>query len=257
MRKSMIFGTNMVLMCAILLFFCNCAETKLKSSVEAANKDCPISLGMSGEMTSVTYEDNAVVFLFTFDEQFVNIDALDANQEGMKASVLAGMRNKNTQNLFDMVIESDADIFFKFKGKTSGKEASFRITASELKEELEKPVPTTEEKLALTIEQTNQQMPMDTGTGVIITKVVDEDETVTYLAMVNDKKQLDMIAENIDNVKNSQKTMFKMMGMAEKVFFQMIIEAGKNLSYRYYSEGTDKTVEVIHTNAELKEIFGN
>jgi hypothetical protein len=98
-------------------------------------------------------------------------------------------------------------------------------------------------------------MPIDTGTGVIITKLEDEGETVTYMAMVNDKKQLDMIAENIDNVKNSQKTMFKMMGMAEKIFFQMIIDAGKNLSYRYYAEGTDKTVEVVHTNAELAEIF--
>jgi hypothetical protein len=35
----------------------------------------------------------------------------------------------------------------------------------------------------------------------------------------------------------------------------MIIDAGKNLSYRYYAEGTDKTVEVVHTNAELAEIF--
>lgn len=40
-------------------------------------------------------------------------------------------------------------------------------------------------------------------------------------------------------------------------FFQMIIDAEKNLSYRYYSEGTDKTVELIHTNAELREIFSN
>ncbi len=40
-------------------------------------------------------------------------------------------------------------------------------------------------------------------------------------------------------------------------FFQMIIDAEKNLRYRYYAEGTDKTVELVHTNAELKEIFSN
>ncbi len=255
MKKIMIYGTYVVLMCAIMSLFCSCAETKLKTAAEAANKECPVSLGITGEMTSVAYEDGAMVFTFTLNEQLNNIDVLAANPESTKASILAGMRNENSKKLFDLIIESDAGLRFVYKGKDSGKEARFDLTAAELKEELEKPAPTVKETLALSIAQTNQQMPIDTGTGVIITKLEDEGETVTYMAMVNDKKQLDMIAENIDNVKNSQKTMFKMMGMAEKIFFQMIIDAGKNLSYRYYAEGTDKTVEVVHTNAELAEIF--
>lgn len=255
MKKIMIYGTYVVLVCAILSLLSSCAETRLKAAAEAVNKECPVSLGMSGEMTSVVYEDDAMVLTFTLNEQFNNIDALAANPESMKTSFLAGMRNENSKKLFDLIIESDAGLCIVFKGKESGKEAKFNLTAAELKEELEKPEPTAEEKLQYAITQTNQQMPLDTGTGIVMTELVDEGETVTYMAMVNDKKQLDMIAENIDNVKNSQKTMFKMMGMAEKIFFQMIIDAGKNLSYRYYAEGTDKTVEVVHTNAELAEIF--
>ena len=257
MRKSVIWGTYAVLMCAIMSFFCSCAETRLKSAAEAANKDCPISLGISGEMTSVAYEDNAMVFTFTLNEQYNNIDVLAANPKNMKASFIAGMRNEKTKELFDLMIESDAGLCIVFKGKESGKEAKFNLTAAELKEELEKPEPTAEEKLQYAITQTNQQMPLDTGTGIVMTELVDKGETVVYMALVNDKKQLEMIADNLENVKNAQKNTFRMMGPAEKMFFKTIVDAGKNLGYIYYAEGTDQTVEVVHTNAELKEIIGN
>lgn len=46
-----------------------------------------------------------------------------------------------------------------------------------------------------------------------------------------------------------------LLGPAEKMFFKTIVDAGKNLGYIYYAEGTDKTVEVVHANAELAEIF--
>ena len=255
MKKSMIYGTYVVLVCAILSLLSSCAETRLKVAAEAVNKECPVSLGMSGEMTSVVYEDDAMVFTFTLNEQFNNIDALSANPENMKTSILAGMRNENSKKLLDLIIESDAGLCIVFKGKESGKEAKFNLTAAELKEELEKPEPTAEEKLKYAIIQTNQQMPLDTGTGIVMTELVDKGETVVYMALVNDKKQLEMIAENLENVKNAQKNTFRMLGPAEKLFFKTIVDTGKNLGYIYYAEGTDKTVEVVHTNAELAEIF--
>jgi hypothetical protein len=142
MKKVMIYGTYVVLMCAIMSLFCSCAETKLKTAAEAANKECPVSLGITGEMTSVAYEDGAMVFTFTLNEQLNNIDVLAANPESTKASILAGMRNENSKKLFDLIIESDAGLRFVYKGKDSGKEARFDLTAAELKEELEKPAPT-------------------------------------------------------------------------------------------------------------------
>jgi hypothetical protein len=46
-----------------------------------------------------------------------------------------------------------------------------------------------------------------------------------------------------------------MMGPAEKMFFKTIVEAGKDLGYMFCADGTDETIKVIHTNAELKEFF--
>lgn len=255
MERKELIGIVSLIICAIVLFCCSCTENKLKEAAEQANKNCPVSLGIVGEMTSITYESNTMEFLFTVDDQFTNIDALGANPEKMKSSLLAMVNNEKTKELIEMLIDADADLSIVYKGKTSGKEANITISSTELKEMMDSPAATNDEKLKLVIEQTNLQMPLDTGTGVIITELVDKGDVVVYMAKVTDKDQIKMISNNIENVKNSQKMMFKMMGPAEKMFFQMIIDANKKLGYTYYSDGTDETVDVEYTNEELKELF--
>ena len=83
MTKKHIFkGILILFVCAITSVFCGCVENKLKAAVEESNKSCPISLGISGELTSFSYKDNSVQILYTLDEQFADIDALAANPEG-------------------------------------------------------------------------------------------------------------------------------------------------------------------------------
>ena len=214
-----------------------------------------MSLGLTGEWTDVVYEDNVVIFYFTMDEQLIDIDKLSANPDNMKASVLAQIHNDQTKPLFDLIIKADAGLRVVYKGKTSGKETELRLTANDLKQEIEKPMATAEEKLQLAIVQTNSQMPLDTGTGIIMTELVDKGDIVAYMAHVTDKEQFKFIANSVENVKNNQQMIFKMCGPAEKAFFQLIADANKSLGYIYYTEGTDETVEIIHTNAELREML--
>lgn len=255
MKKNFVSGTMMVLLCAVMMVFGSCAENKLKMAIEEANKICPYNLGITGEITSITYEDNAVKFLFTMDEQYTNIEAISANPEPYKNSIITSMKNEKTQAIMEMIIEANADYVIVMRGKNSGKEATISCSASELKEEWEKPMPTAEDKLKASIVATNHNFPMETGAGIIMTELVDNGETVVYMAKLTDKKQLELIATNAETVKNGQRTMFKMIGPAEKVFFQLVTETGRNLGYTYFVEGSDKTVEIIHTNAELKELF--
>ena len=98
-------------------------------------------------------------------------------------------------------------------------------------------------------------MPMDAGTGVVITELVDKGDRVVYMAKVTDKEQFKLLSSNLENAKNSQKIMFKMMGSAEKMFCKLIVDSGKDLGYIYYTDGTDETFEIVHTNSELREIL--
>lgn len=171
MTKKHIFkGILILFVCAITSVFCSCVENKLKAAVEESNKSCPISLGISGELTSFSYKDNSVQILYTLDEQFADIDALAANPEGMKTTCTAWMRNEESKEMLKLMIEANANLIYVFKGKTSGKEATFRLSTDDLKNVLDKPMATNDEKLKLAISQTNLQMPMDAGTGVVITE---------------------------------------------------------------------------------------
>lgn len=255
--KKLLQGTLIIISCFVVAVLFSCSENsaKLKAAIEEANKECPISLGIAGEMTSMAYSNNTVEILFSFDEQFTNIDKLAANPARVKETVMTAMVNERSKPLFDLMVEANANFRVIFKGKSSGKEAKMELQLSELEDLMKKPMASNEEKLRLTIAQTNLQMPMDTGTGVVITELLDRGDAVIYKAKVSKKEQLSMIANSIEEVKNSQKLMFKMMGTAEKVFFRMVIDAGKDIGYLYTADGTDEQVEIIQTNAELKEIL--
>ena len=247
-----------VLLCVVMCVFCGCAESKLKTAADEANKECPKSLGALGELSSVGYEDNTVTFAFTVDEALLDIDAISSNPNMMKSMIMTGMKNggASTNKLFEVMAECDASLTIIFKGKASGKEANITYTASELKEELNKPVPTKEEQLKAAIASANEQMPLDTGTGIIMTELVEKGDMVVYMAKVTDKAQFKQLANTVNEIKNGQKSMFKIMDPSMKMFFKMITDAGKGLGYSYYVEGGDKTIDVTYTNAELQELFG-
>ena len=253
MKKTFLWSMAMLMMA---LLTTSCAETKLKAGISEANKKCPVSLGLTGEITSVSYEGDVVEMLFTLDEQFANIDALSANAEESKSAILTNMKGEDTKKLFDLLIEAGADFDLVLRGKTSGKEFRIKLTPEELKQELEKPMPTDEEKLQAAIASTNRRMPVDTGSGIVMTQLVDRGDAVIYMATVADADQFKLIAKSKESVKASQLTMFKMLGPAEKQFFMLVANAGKNLGYVYSLEGSEETIEMIHTNAELKSVLG-
>lgn len=257
MKNKCFAGVIGILMCAAMCVFSSCADTKLKNSVEKANKDCPVSLGIVGEMTSIEYKGDAVEFLFNFDEQFVKIDALSDNLEDTKASIITNMLgNESIDEIFDILLETNTNMRLVFKGKDSGKEAIIEFTPEEIEELKDTPAPTDEEKLATAIAAANRQFPLDTGTGVIVTEMIDKGDVVAYLNQVPDESFLTQVANNTEAVKNSQKIYFKMMTESDRALFRMVAELGKGLSYIYYTDESDETVEVTYTSEELKEIFG-
>ena len=260
MKNKYFTGAIGLLMCAAMCMFSSCSkvsEAKLKASIEKANEDCPVSLGIVGEMSSIEYNGDAVEFLFNFDEQFVKIDAISDNLEETKASIITNMvGNESIDEIFDILLETNTNMRLVFKGKDSGKEATIEFTPEEIEELKDTPAPTDEDKLATAIAAANRQFPLDTGTGVIVTEMVDNGDVVAYMNQVPDEDFLTQVAKNTEAVKNSQKIYFKMMTESDKALFRMVAELGKGLSYIYYTDESDETVEVTYTSEELKEIFG-
>lgn len=62
-------------------------EVKLKLAIAAANKQCPMDMGASGEISSITFDGSDVVYVLLMNESFLNIDALKENPDAMKSAV--------------------------------------------------------------------------------------------------------------------------------------------------------------------------
>lgn len=258
MKKASFCGVITALFMTVLFVFSSCADARLKSVIKAANEKSPVSLGIMGEITSVSYEDGNAVFLYTLNETLTNIDDLSANPEEIKTAFFAGLKNsENSQELLKVLIDAEAGLSFVIKGKDSGKEARFDFTPAELKAEYEKPAPTKDEVLQINIKSTNKKMPLQAGNGIVINSIEDIDGMVLYMAEVSSKDVFNLLKNDPESVKNSQKQMFSMMksDVSTSTFFKSIYEAGRGFGYRYTLAGSTESIDILYSNEEVKEMF--
>ena len=241
-------------MCLALSLFSSCTEMKLRTTVQMTNSECPIPMGPTGEITSVTYTKGAVEYLYTVDEQFVDLDVMSNNCEEIKAMVAPIMLD-DLRPLIDMLIETNTNLHFVIRGKSLGKETILEYTPTELEELLEDPeMPSPVQNL---IDIYNKKLPMEIRGGVI-TEIVDKGDAVLYMIKITDKNEFNYLSGREESVvKNAQKELLKMFSNpVEESLLKIIVEYGKGFGYTYFMDGTDETFDIVYTNEELKGILG-
>jgi len=244
---------------AFCMMGCSNAEQKIKAGVEACNENCPMNLGDVGSMESVTYEDGCVVYSFLLNEGVANIEALEAHPELAKESMKAmvNRNDKNTAALIELIKESDSKMKFVLSDGT--KSTEIVLSAEELDEALNTEVSPLE-KLQMQIDITRAQMPLDDGSGIIITDLLLEDDNVIYVAQVNeDLLSIDDIITNAeavhDNILDMAKQVTSMANSPEAAFMKIVVENEKNLAYRYVGSKSGKQIDVCLTVEELKQLI--
>ena len=81
-------GKMVLFTCLSLMLLTACGQkSKLKLAIAAANKQCPMDMGASGEISSITFDGSDVVYVLLMNESFLNIDALKENPDAMKSAV--------------------------------------------------------------------------------------------------------------------------------------------------------------------------
>ena len=256
MKYKGLFIVKYIRICTVLMLMfelSSCVDSKLRVEIEKINASCPVSMGNFVEMTSVSYDDDEIVLLFTIDEKVYQLEKFVMNSDEMKATLLTSMRYVQKEFL-ELMVNEDLDFCFALKGKTSGKEVYVKLSTNELEKELDKPLTTNEDLLKTSILSTNSQVPIDIGNGLILTEVIDNGENVVYMYKVASKAQLKSIERDIDNVKNRQKRLFDQGDEVERFLLQLITESGKGIVYTYYWDASEETVNVMFTNDELLNI---
>lgn len=241
MRKnvSVMFALVIVMM-TLAMSSCK-KENRLKQMAELGNKECPMSMGLMGEMVSISYDEssNTVIYDYLMNEEYFNVEVMNKNTDLLKENAysLFATAEGELKLLVDEVLATEANLVFRYKGKESGDVVEFKMTSQDIKEARETgaafvgPL----KMLENAIKVTNDQTPM----------VVDEFTTMIGLSIVGDyatyEYELDesqISIHRLDDMKDGFKETLKsnllnVNDLSIKAFVQLCKKANKGIAYKY------------------------
>ena len=229
------------------------ATKKLRESIKVANEQCPISLGVLGEMSSITFENGVLVFSYDIDETYFNVATLAQDRQAMKDNMKTMLSSPqgDVKSLMQMVIDADCKLKATMRGKDSDAVASATFTADELEEIMNTEV-TPHEKLVTAIASTQAQLPLSVDTGMEITELKQEGDDVVYVVKMDDSMyDISTVRENKSLVKESIVNNIRNMGPVEREFVKLVANDDANLVYRYATRSGHIDIKI--TNEELKD----
>ena len=154
MKKSFVLSA---LVCGIVMLLGSCADSSLRTAVDALNNSCPKQVNPIATMESVTYEDKVITVNYSVDDSSVTIDSLTTALDLVKNQVL--VRLQNSDDLKDFIstcVEAGATIKHVYTGKESGKSFTIDLSAEDMKAILEgkvEPLQTSESEDARELEE--------------------------------------------------------------------------------------------------------
>lgn len=264
-RKLVKKSSAIMLLCSLTLLLVittGCKETKLKTVIEIANKQCPMDMGQAGKITSIVYDGTNVVYTFNLNEAITDIKVLNTNPESMKDAMRTMFQNpsKEIKELLNLVVECNAGLQMNFIGSKSGEQATCEINTDELKEILSGDSDESKSsiaKLEAQVKMANLQFPMDAGQGIVVEKIELEDDAVIYICKVDeDVCKIKQIEDNAEVVKQGiVSSLGNPNDQAIQVFIKSCTDCDKNVTYSYISKQTGKNYDIVITVDELKKML--
>lgn len=226
-----------------------------------ANKECPMAMGESGEVSSITFNGTDVVYILTMNEDYINLDALGKTPEAMKSAVTAIFRNPkgDTRTMLELVIETNSGIEFTYKGAISGKEVKCHLGTEELNFLLNVNITEKEneqKKLEELVNMTNISCPMNMDESTVLDKLTIEPDKVVYHYTI-DEKELDIasLKGNTEEMKQNVRGSLSVSDPALKLFLEACVKNNKALSYSYTGNTSGENIELFFSVAEVKTLL--
>ena len=257
---------NVMFLASVLVMLLSCdsnvaKKTLLKMDVEKMQKELPISLGSVGNLTGITYDDDVVTISSVMNENMFDIGVLAADSNLIRENFQCMVaRNNGMQKMVKQISEAGASLVLKYKGKTSGKEASLTITKEELSNTdkfILTGVDAAEKYVDNSLRMERKRMPMDVGNGIKMIDSFWEGDNLVYLS------SLDKHIYSVEGFRNADKGAMKqgVLAMlsnetASQSFIEALVTMRRNIIYRYQVEDSNEHIDIVISNSDLKNVLG-
>ena len=246
---------SLAVLLVVAAVFVSCGKSRLAAAVEKANKDCPVSLGMMGEMTSMEMVGDDVMITYSLDESLVNISFIASNKEMLKDNAMEMFSSPkgDLKTVLEELSRADAGLVLRFVGRDSEERADIRLDSKEIKLLLDGDVQKDPHAvLKGQVDITNKQCPMKIETGMTITHLTLEDGCVVYNVECDENLySIAQIRANIVEARESIVEALKSDDPSVKVFVDVCKEAHCDIAYRYVGDSSGDTCLVKVSCDEL------
>lgn len=235
----------------------NQQESKLEQEIEAINQECPINMGMTGDLLSLKYDAKAkeVQVYISVNDEYMNVEELIKQPQIATENVKLSFSQGNPREIAEKIMKAGAGLSITYKSSSSGKKFTVNLSQKDLKDLLDNPLTDLEKnelmlKNKIAIE--NNNCPKEIEKGIECVRVYDDGDNVIYdFKMDEDLYDISLLkSTKIDHqevledlikdpvVKNDATTM---------------IELGRGLVYHYYGDKSGKSYDVSFSSEDMKK----
>lgn len=235
----------------------NLHVAKLKHEIEAANKQCPVNMGMMGDMLSMKYDDNAkeVQLYMSLNEDMISIDALQNSENLASQSMKLSFSCGEYKEMLKLMINAGSGLAMTFKSASSGKSFKVNMPLDELKDMVDNPMKESEINRLLLENQLameNSRCPYSVDEGMEMEKAFDDGDNIIYVCRIDeDMYDISAIRYAQAEIKDRIKDMFTDPVMKKQI--ELMQSLGKGFTYRYYGDASGEIVEITFTKEELRQ----
>jgi hypothetical protein len=242
-----------------VLLLSSCGDSnvaRLKKEVDQLNLNCPISLGVVGNLTGASYDDDNsgnVHYSFALSDDLQ--ESLDDNI--VKGSILLSLsgEDENSREFLKLMVDAGAGLDITYRSQQEPRAKDINITAEEIKNRYENPISTAEmyERLyALQLKQQNAACPFEVDNGIMMKTVYDDGSNLVYVGELDeDIYDVEYARDNIGGVRQGIASTFN--DISVKGLIKMLVSMNKWLIYRYIGDESGVAFDVVFTNADLEK----
>ena len=229
---------------------------EIQKEIDAINRECPINMGMSGDMISAKFDKKAkeVKFNYLISEDYISVGILKKNIESSKKLLKLGFSDFKYEEMLKDLVYAEVAFTIVYKGRDSGEEIKFFLTVEDMKDILDNPITEKEKNILIletSIARESACCPLDMDDGIVMTKAYDAGENIIYEfdmdTNIYDIKLMKLNTTSFkDNIFASEFDDIRLQN-----FLNIAISLEKGLIYRY--NFNDEYVDIAFTVEELKE----
>ena len=242
----------------ILLFSLISCQSRLEAEIEAFNKQCPVSMGMVGEITSLELEDDCIVFNYHVNAGVLNFDALKKEPDFLKDNMKITFMNPNQdiKQLMELLVDEEFGLKIRMTEKNSGKTLSVSFNAKEVEElnryDIDERDPN--KLLEAYVRTYNALLPMEIEPGVVQTRAFIDTDYVVYEFSVDES----LSGVSLQDFRYSefffeQEILRNITYDGLNAFAELCVETGRGIAYKYMFGSSDEECTIELSVSDLRD----